>query len=756
MYKFGGIILCSLRRHYPCQVQRVGAEVAPSQQKAPPIVKILYSDAEIVCVTIRASPNFSHIRRIFVHMQKFSRLIYFVVMVAFVLTLSGGCKNDDDDEGSSQARTDRLMVVTSSALMTGESYKLYRGDKVNVITFPEQEDYNPTYYIAPIDNGEDVVMNLEFADPLSGDLPFMITTEDDDTEKVVFYYNPNGNGRTDSTTEFGQVLRYGGASNQLSYNGLSVAGAALEATGDEVVINLNADEGTAYMNGEAIAAYDYVWHAEPSKRDEYFTLGSSNRELTEDEMKAEISESVYIARDIRYLPDTLEFTGTAKHDEETEYAAYYSDEVAAEVAAELGSGFEGPYIFATLPMSAGQGMPGGDGGTPHDMPSGDRDPTETPVAGAVSNSDIEAFETMTHSAEEAYSNPVLHIHEAGVYRLKGTWHGQIWVDPGDGAQVALILDGITVSCDVAPALVFRSGNECGPTDTDEVSESWRTLGTEIVPADAGAVVILAGGTTNNFTGTNVYRMLKAEQKKDSVTTIDGTDVSQQKKRYKMDAAFYSYVSMAIGTDDEDNPGTLNITSTNYEGLGSEMHLTIDSGTVKVTATDDGINTSEDDVSVFTMDGGSLTVISSKGDGIDSNGWVVINAGSLDITAAQDSSQLNAQGDGPIDATQDVYMSGSGSYTHRAYSGESVNDRPATPDTSTDSGDVSGEDTTDTQTETVRNPIEITNEEGTVVLSIRYTDPSRDTEGSRSLSENGDVFELQHRVNNFAGVRTKEN
>ena len=391
------------------------------------------------------------------------------------------------------------------------------------------------------------------------------------------------------------------------------------------------------------------------------------------------------------------------------------------------------------------------------MQSGDRNPTETTIVSAVASTDIEAFSTMTHSAEDAYNNPVLHIREAGIYRLKGTWHGQIWIDPGDDEQVALILDGVTVSCDVAPALVFRSGNECGPTESDEVAESWRTLGTENVLNDAGAVVIIAGGTVNNFTGTNVYRMLNAEKKKDSVTAIDGTDVSQQSKRYKMDAAFYSFVSMLIGTDDEDNPGTLNITSTNYEGLGSDVHLTFESGIMKVTATDDGINTSEDDVSVFTMDGGSLTVISSNGDGIDSNGWIVINAGSLDITAAQDSSQLNAQADGPIDASQEVYMSDTVAYTHRAYSGESVNDTPAT---NTDSGDDTSGDTStegdNTSTETVKSPIEITNEEGNVVLSIRYTDPSKDTEGSRSLQNASDVFELQHKVNSFAGIRVKEN
>ena len=66
-------------------------------------------------------------------MKKFSRLIYFVVMVMFVLTLSGGCKNDDDDD-SSQARTDRLMVITSPALSVGTSSALSPSPNRKAIT----------------------------------------------------------------------------------------------------------------------------------------------------------------------------------------------------------------------------------------------------------------------------------------------------------------------------------------------------------------------------------------------------------------------------------------------------------------------------------------------------------------------------------------------------------------------------------------------------------------------------------------------
>ena len=382
----------------------------------------------------------------------------------------------------------------------------------------------------------------------------------------------------------------------------------------------------------------------------------------------------------------------------------------------------------------------------------------------MSNSDIAAFETMTHSAEEAYANPVLHINKAGNYRLRGTWHGQIWIDPGEDERVTLILDGVDIVCDVAPAVVFHDVYECGPDDSDTLAANnyWRTAGTEVVAEDAGAVVIIAEGSTNNVTGANVYRMLTTD-KKSSATTIDGTDIDQQKKRYKMDGAFYSFVSMVMGTDNEDNPGTLNITSTTYEGLNTEMHLTQESGIVNIVAEEDGINVNEDDTSVFTLDGGTLTIVAKGGDGIDSNGWVVLNDGTLDISCETDSNQLNAGGNGPIDADQDVYMSDSVTYTHQQYSGNSSNGG-SSPDSDSSGGEnSSGDDNTsagddntssggENSTTVTREAISVTNTAGVEVMSIKYSGRVVDTDTSaRTVAASGSVFTLERTVNDFAGV-----
>ena len=284
-------------------------------------------------------------------MRKIFRLIYLLTMAALVLSMSGCGGSSTSSVSSVYGNSGRLMVIASPVLEKGESYNFYRGDKVSVRA-SAAASYDFSYYVAPLSGGENIAVNLEFSDYIiDDDQPFMITKADDDS-KVVFFYNPKGNGKVDTVTEYGGITRWGGDTQKLSYNGLTLSGSSVSAaalraaalgntlSADEVLITLNADTGTATMNGTDIPSYDYVWHADPDHRDEYYTLGSSTAELTEDYVENAITENIYVARDIRYMPDTLNFTGTAKNDEETEYAAYYSDSVAAEVAAELGSGFD--------------------------------------------------------------------------------------------------------------------------------------------------------------------------------------------------------------------------------------------------------------------------------------------------------------------------------------------------------------------------------------------------------------------------------
>jgi hypothetical protein len=215
-----------------------------------------------------------------------------------------------------------------------------------------------------------------------------------------------------------------------------------------------------------------------------------------------------------------------------------------------------------------------------------------------------------HTAEEAAKHTVVNITKPGTYRISGKLsYGQIFVNVGkeETDKVTLILDGVDINCDVAPAVFFYKVYECDADATEETATN------QVDTSDAGARVIIADGTTNNVSGSYVARIYK--------------DNDQQKKLHKYDGAFYSRMSMEVDGG-EKGDGILNIFADN-EGLDTELHLTINGGNINISSGDDGINVNEDNISVFTMNGGSLNIFAgngAEGDGIDSNGFIVINDG----------------------------------------------------------------------------------------------------------------------------------
>lgn len=353
---------------------------------------------------------------------------------------------------------------------------------------------------------------------------------------------------------------------------------------EDIVHNIILETNSARLDGVSVPEYDYTWHADPSTvHDDVKNAPAEYYTGT----KPSGDDAVYIAHDIFYFPEVpVEEFKMVFYDDDMEWAYYYPNEE-----------YSG-YIWALLP---------------------------------VQNNSIPT--RMMHNEEEAYANPVLHITQPGTYQLTGSWQGQVWIDLGsqddtfadENAKVKLILNGVDVSCTVAPALVFYSVYEA-----DNGWEERESYGPEVDISDAGAVVVIADDTENTFSGANVSRMLKAKYKDE-----DSTDaVKVQKKQRKTDGAFYSYRSILIEGGEVGN-GVLNIISDN-EGLDSELHLTINSGKVNIQSQDDGVNVNEDGVSVLTVNGGELHIVAGlgvEGDGVDSNGYLVINGGVV-ISAAK--------------------------------------------------------------------------------------------------------------------------
>ncbi len=262
----------------------------------------------------------------------------------------------------------------------------------------------------------------------------------------------------------------------------------------------------------------------------------------------------------------------------------------------------------------------------------------------------EGSEKDAHEKEEAEAHTVLHVTRPGTYRLKGKLsQGQIAIDLGDDAKedenavVTLILDGVDLTCTVAPAVIFYNTYECGSSDAEKASKNVDT-------SKAGANVILADGSVNTVNGSYVERIYKPDS---VVLNEDKTEVEDAKKLHKYDAAFYSKTSMNVSGEEKGN-GILNIKAEN-EGLGSELHLTVNGGNISILSGNDGINTNEDGVSVTTVNGGKLSIKvtgeTGEGDGIDSKGWLIINGGEVYAQACATS------GDAGIDSDMGIEING---------------------------------------------------------------------------------------------------
>lgn len=136
----------------------------------------------------------------------------------------------------------------------------------------------------------------------------------------------------------------------------------------------------------------------------------------------------------------------------------------------------------------------------------------------------EGAEADEHDAEEAQAHTVVTIRSAGTYRLSGTLsQGQIAIDLGDDAEddpdavVTLILDGVDVTCTVAPALIFYNVYECGSSDETagdgvlNITGDNEGLDTELhLTINGGVINIDAANDGINTNEDNV-----------SVTTING-------------------------------------------------------------------------------------------------------------------------------------------------------------------------------------------------------------------------------------------
>ncbi len=184
--------------------------------------------------------------------------------------------------------------------------------------------------------------------------------------------------------------------------------------------------------------------------------------------------------------------------------------------------------------------------------------------------DVDAGETVSSETIDLSSYTTnLTISEEGTYILTGSFSNSVVVDT-DG-EVTLILDGVNIESTMTAAIANRNTNPL--------------------------TIVLKEGTTNNLSdsGSSEY-----------------------------DGCIFSYGVLTI-----EGEGTLNVNGKQEDGEGiatKSCDLIINSGTINIESSDDGLNTGGSGGSII-INGGTIYV-KANGDGIDSNGGLTINGGTV--------------------------------------------------------------------------------------------------------------------------------
>lgn len=303
------------------------------------------------------------------------------------------------------------------------------------------------------------------------------------------------------------------------------------------------------------------------------------------------------------------------------------------------------------------------------------------------------------------------ITAAGIYRLSGSLaDGQVVVAAGEEDVVRVVLDGVELTSSTGSPLVVTSANEAlvyledGATNTLSDAEGYADTGTDAPNAAlySMADLTIAGAGTLTVTGNADNGIVS----KDGLVlaagnvTVDAVDDGIEGKDYiALLGGTYDVTAGGDGVkstnEDEDgrgwftvyggqlvvasgddgvkaatlltvDAGTVDVTAS-VEGLEAQ-HIAVDGGTVDITSSDDGVNAAggssgatsggggmgggsmaAGDYTVI-VTGGTLT-IDSEGDGLDSNGDATITGGTVVVNGP------TGQGNGALDVNGELTVDG---------------------------------------------------------------------------------------------------